>query len=306
MQEILGYIQEYWKNTDKIFLGLTTLFTAFLVFINYKWQLDHRLSALSGMSRWLAYTCLYIIAFGLPYLIYYFLHPGAFNIRTIFLLIIVITGLFAFKVSSTTIIEFLHRCFAQHKPGYWSTILNIPIKLLVLGASMIIIWNFIQPAGPLLGLKMPAEAQTNAYLWMLLIMVPLIIGAAFLPSFLQYYPKFDKVPLPPTGWKRALSIAGYELSYATDFITIELFFRGLLAIALVKVAGPMAIIPMAAFYCSIHFGKPAGECISSFFGGLLLGILAWRTQSIAGGLFIHIGIAWLMEIAGYIGNILRD
>jgi hypothetical protein len=85
----------------------------------------------------------------------------------------------------------------------------------------------------------------------------------------------------------------YELSYGIDFITIELFFRGFLVIAFVRYVGSGAILPMAAFYCSIHFGKPLLECISSFFGGILIGIITYNTQTILGGLMVHLGIAWL-------------
>ncbi|RYZ55167.1 MAG: abortive infection protein, partial [Chitinophagaceae bacterium] len=60
--------------------------------------------------------------------------------------------------------------------------------------------------------------------------------------------------------------------------------------------------PMAIFYCTIHFGKPLGECISSYFGGLILGVVAYRTQTIMGGFFVHVGIAWLMELIGYLGK----
>jgi hypothetical protein len=66
--------------------------------------------------------------------------------------------------------------------------------------------------------------------------------------------------------------------------------------------GKAAILPMACFYCTIHFGKPLGECISSYFGGMILGIVVYHTRSIFGGLMVHLGIAWLMEIGGYVGN----
>jgi membrane protease YdiL (CAAX protease family) len=95
------------------------------------------------------------------------------------------------------------------------------------------------------------------------------------------------------------------LSYGSDFLGIEIFFRGFLILAFIKWAGQDAILPMACFYCTIHFGKPLGECISSYFGGILLGIVVYNTRSIYGGLIVHLGIAWLMEIGGYIGNALR-
>jgi hypothetical protein len=72
----------------------------------------------------------------------------------------------------------------------------------------------------------------------------------------------------------------YELAYGSDFISVELFFRGFLILAFVKLVGKDAILPMACFYCTIHFGKPLGECISSYFGGMLLGIVVFHTRSI--------------------------
>src|SRR5690606_32481 len=94
----------------------------------------------------------------------------------------------------------------------------------------------------------------------------------------------------------------FELSYGLDFFTIELFFRGFLILAFLRYAGKAAILPMAAFYCSIHFGKPLLECITSYFGGLILGVIVLHSRSIWGGLIVHLGIAWLMEVAGYIGR----
>ena len=70
-----------------------------------------------------------------------------------------------------------------------------------------------------------------------------------------------------------------------------------------RFAGVDAILPMAAFYCTIHFGKPLGECISSYFGGLILGVIVYRAKSIFGGLIVHLGLAWLMEIGGYAGQL---
>jgi len=94
----------------------------------------------------------------------------------------------------------------------------------------------------------------------------------------------------------------FELSYGSDFFSIEIFFRGFLVLAFAKWAGKDAILPMACFYCTIHFGKPLGECISSYFGGLILGIVVYNTKTIWGGLIVHLGIAWLMEIGGWLGN----
>ena len=145
------------------------------------------------------------------------------------------------------------------------------------------------------------------YLLMLLIMMPLIAAASTQPDFLAMYPKLKlitdvSVVNRLTWWQKLL----FELSYGSDFITIELFFRGFLIIAFMKWAGRDAILPMACFYCTIHFGKPLGECISSYFGGMILGIIVYHTRSILGGLMVHLGIAWMMEIGGYIGNAFKS
>ena len=94
----------------------------------------------------------------------------------------------------------------------------------------------------------------------------------------------------------------FELSYGLVFLTIELFFRGFLVLAFARYAGKDAILPVAAFYCAIHFGKPVFECITSYFGGMILGVIVYHTRSIWGGLVVHLGIAWLMEVAGYIAQ----
>ena len=144
------------------------------------------------------------------------------------------------------------------------------------------------------------------YLIMLLIMLPLIATASTQADFLRMYPKISDVEAvlytSDSSWFYYLL---YELSYGSDFISVELFFRGFLILAFIKITGKDAILPMACFYCTIHFGKPLGECISSYFGGIILGIVVYNTRSIIGGLAVHLGITWLMELGGYIGNLLR-
>jgi membrane protease YdiL (CAAX protease family) len=136
---------------------------------------------------------------------------------------------------------------------------------------------------------------------MLLFMLPLITAASFMGDFLEYYPRASRIniynPEPHHYF-------WFEVVYALDFISIEVFFRGFMILAFLKILGPKAIIPTAAFYFSIHFGKPIGETISSFFGGVLLGYLSYRKQSIWGGILVHIGIALLMELGAFIGLML--
>jgi membrane protease YdiL (CAAX protease family) len=97
-----------------------------------------------------------------------------------------------------------------------------------------------------------------------------------------------------------VTVAGYEIAYALDFITVEFLFRGFMVIGLMSMIGRGAVLMMAVTYCFLHFGKPPVEAISSIFGGYILGVIAYETKSIWGGIVIHVGIALSMEIAAYI------
>jgi membrane protease YdiL (CAAX protease family) len=81
---------------------------------------------------------------------------------------------------------------------------------------------------------------------------------------------------------------------------VELAFRGFLVIGMARWLGTRAVLPMAVMYCVLHFGKPMGEAIASFFGGYILGVLALRSRSIWGGVVVHLGLAWMMEFAAYL------
>lgn len=148
--------------------------------------------------------------------------------------------------------------------------------------------------------------DTKPYFVMLLIMLPLIILASTQGDFLGAYPRGAKFPsLDLQNQDHWSNYAIYELFYGLDFFSIEFFFRGFLVMAFIYYAGPKVILPMALMYMTIHYGKPAGELISSFFGGTLLGIIAYYSRSIIGGIIVHVGIAWLMEIGALIGNIYK-
>lgn len=144
-------------------------------------------------------------------------------------------------------------------------------------------------------------AKVGPYLWLILFMIPLIYLASFRPDFLEQYPTYHDCQeykhLPLEQWQTA---GIYELCYGFDFISVELFFRGFMVVGLSKIAGRSVILPMIAVYCFLHFGKPAGEAISSIFGGYILGILAFKSRNIFGGLIAHLGVAWGMEYLAFL------
>lgn len=147
---------------------------------------------------------------------------------------------------------------------------------------------------------MPKRKGLQLYGWLLMLMIPLITLASFQPDFLQSYPTYrDTQAHEVFGVSKWVTVLIYELCYGWDFVPTELIFRGFLVIGMSRVLrGP--VLPMVVWYCAIHFGRPLGEAVSSVFGGYLLGVLAISTRSIWGGLLVHIGIAWGMELAAFL------
>ncbi|GAA0894078.1 hypothetical protein GCM10009122_37580 [Fulvivirga kasyanovii] len=143
------------------------------------------------------------------------------------------------------------------------------------------------------------------YVFLLLIMVPLLIAASFIDNFSNFYPIYKANPAPyylgVPEWVPAII---YELAYGWNFLTIELVFRGFMILGLASLMGRNVVIPMVVTYCFLHFGKPEGEAISSIFGGYILGVIAYESRSILGGVIIHVGVAWLMELFAWLQQVL--
>ena len=147
--------------------------------------------------------------------------------------------------------------------------------------------------------------DAKPYLFLLLIASIFIGIGSFLSEINEYYPRYLKAganlylranPETPEWWLVTI----YELSYGSNFISVELIFRGFLIFAFTRTLGSYAVLPMVATYAFLHFGKPVGETISSVFGGYVLGIISLNSRNIWGGIFIHLGVAWLMELFGWL------
>jgi hypothetical protein len=147
------------------------------------------------------------------------------------------------------------------------------------------------------------KVDWKAYFVLLLLMVPVLFCATLLPAILHYYPTYKRVGgalfanyYQLNEW---VSVLIYETAYLSDFLNTELFYRGFLIIGLSKLLGKNVVLPMVAAYAAIHFGKPLGETISSVFGGYILGVIALYSRNIWGGVFLHGGIAFFMEVFAY-------
>ncbi|MBD3183582.1 hypothetical protein GF312_14915 [Candidatus Poribacteria bacterium] len=128
------------------------------------------------------------------------------------------------------------------------------------------------------------------YLGLTLVVIPLVIGASFFPSFIEKYPLYSGARDTAAGF------AVWEISYALYFIALEFFFRGFMLFTMVRYIGVYAIFVMVIPYVMIHFGKPFAETLGSIIAGMALGTLSLRTRSIFGGVIIHVLIAWTMDL----------
>lgn len=289
-------------------MAFCACFAAILITFNYRHGIETKwlYNINSRLGKFAGFYCIYAIAFIIPFLVLVIAkHRPAAGFPAFWILLLLAPAIFALKVSFPGITQWINGNGDNPWNRYYAVIANLPLRLVLVAIPLLLLWWWQRASTSFWGLT-TKNFQWQPYACMLLIMVPLIAFASTRADFLHTYPKLKQVAfaddLSNHAWWYKLV---YEFSYGIDFVTIELFFRGFLVFAFVRYAGADAVLPMAVFYCSIHFGKPLFECISSFFGGMLLGIIAYRTQSVMGGIMVHLGIAWMMELGGYIGNLPR-
>jgi hypothetical protein len=141
----------------------------------------------------------------------------------------------------------------------------------------------------------------SPYFQLLLVLLPVIAIASFEPGFKNYYPTYKPNPVAEVmAWPDFVPALLYEIAYGLDFFNVEFMFRGFMVVGLSHLLGKEAILPMVCTYCCLHFGKPIGECVSSIIGGYVLGVVAFYTRNIWGGVILHVGIAWMMELAAFL------
>lgn len=302
MTIILTYLREYILVIDKWLLLFCSVWMGILIALNYQLGIEREIIAGldSRFEQFVALFLVYCCAFIIPYLFAIAFRRQLVTVTPMFWLLLVIApAVFALKASIANPLE---NIMEGMWGNYLTVITTLPFKLLVVLIPLIVLYKILPAQQSFWGMTIQ-NLRWRPYLLMLAVMVPLIVFASTQADFLSAYPRLKQIAFiaPYTDNLPGYQLL-YEISYGIDFVTIELFFRGFLVFAFVRYAGLTAILPMATFYCSVHFGKPLFECISSFFGGLILGIIAHRTQSIVGGLAVHLGIAWMMEIGGYFGN----
>ena len=305
MKTIFKYFGSFFKTLNWFYFFTASTVAAFLIYLNYH----------NGLERIYIDSGTWAERFGKSFLLFFSAYSISFLMQFIFykqinwhkqkwFWVILFAGplLFSWKVNVDFFNEWIQNNWSYPYYDTFKYSINWIVRVLAIMLPVIFIWWIKdRKEQPFYGIK--KTKSLKPYLLMIAFLFPLIVAASTQPDFLQMYPKANNISEVPI---HSIKDYGYylffELSYGFDFVSIEFFFRGFLILSLVKICGKDAIIPMAAFYCTIHFGKPLGEAISSYFGGLLLGIVVYNTRSVWGGLIVHLGIAWLMEIGGWLGN----
>ncbi|MEZ0608171.1 CPBP family intramembrane glutamic endopeptidase [Fibrella sp. WM1] len=323
MRELLHDIRTYLRADFKPGLyAATAAWISLLIGINYAIGLENTIIDSQPFNPWrpVWYFGLYTTAYyGAFWLWSRFHHRhDIWQNRLFWQHTLVALVVYSYAVGSSVYADLARRVEDMRLYPYVHRILGNLHSILTILLPLVLYYYLIDKAqNGFYGLQ-PKRKGLLVYLTLLLLMVPVIALAATQPDFLLAYPTYRDtgahLALNVPEW---LTILGYELAYGWDFVPTELLFRGFLVIGLGRFINPKPVgsvadqtaltlpgpvLPMIIWYASIHFGRPLGETISSLFGGYILGVLALSTRSIWGGLFIHIGIAWLMEAAAFLAS----
>ena len=303
MLKIARQIQEFWKEDFHwVTYGGTALFLVVALVLNYslglaKLWLYPPVPHFGQLLRFLA-------IFSLPYLFVLALQAASGQVRDVFrdpkfwiavalaLIVIAFTAWFPWHTHLAKDI-FPVNHFKWGNKIFWS-LKRLPLTVVPV---LLYWWWMERDKAGCYGLR-GGNLDIRPYFWMMLIVFPLLLAVSFLPAFLETYP-FYRPSSPESAFTNFWKIGIFEISYGFTFVVVEWMFRGFLVIGMVRWLGSKAVLPMVAMYCSIHFGKPLGEAIGSIFGGYILGIVALRSKSIWGGVVVHLGVAWMMEILAW-------
>lgn len=302
---IVKYLKSFVASLHKTYTMLIILMMSIFIFINYHYNFERGFlaSRSSPAESFIGYYLLYLIPFAAAYFLQKIIPENKKRItgRHFKIMLIIAPAIFAFRVCFTGHKAIIGYYFHGDEAIFWNACVSWVLRAALTVLCIYCVWKiFDKENKTFYGIS--STPYLKPYLIMVLCMVPLLAAAATQKDFLAMYPRAQAIHDLSLSHK-TLRYIMYELSYGFDFISIEFFFRGFLILAFCKFAGTQAILPAACFYCTIHFGKPLGEAISSFFGGTLLGLISYHSKSIWGGLIVHLGIAWLMEVAGFIGHL---
>jgi hypothetical protein len=303
MRYIIKYLKDFLKaESNTVFYLIMLVFFVLTFYINYHYDFEDRY--IESTFRTPAYFWLRLSSYALPYYFtaiayaickkkYSYLKSSLFWIKSGMILMILSWGYAAYSYAYD--LSALLPIPAQY---YGSKLLfnavHIVSVMVPLGFYYIL---FEKERSNFYGFRIKG-INLRPYFYMLLIMLALIGWASFQADFMNAYPTYRPGMLENAYHLHTIQTESvYEVLYCLDFTTIELIYRGFMVIGMAAIMGRAAVFPMVATYAFLHFGKPMAEAISSIAGGFILGIIAYYTRSIFGGIIIHAGIALGMDVA---------
>lgn len=309
MRKIWDLLKRHWlADFDPRYYASIVLFLTLSLSINYFLGLENQIidrhpsKSLRILWYFLLYGAAYYGAFLL--MVYFKKRTEILKSRSFWLLTLL--GLFLLSLDSgfpymPNILRLLEPNAALYR--WMFSIGNNLTGFIIVTAPLIILNLLTKQTNKLNGLS-TSGFEARPYITILLITLPVIAITSFEHSFVSYYPTYKSNLVAETlDWPHWAPMILYEFVYGIDFFNTEFLFRGFMVIGLAHILGKDAIIPMVATYCFLHFGKPPGEAISSIAGGYILGVIAFYSRSIWGGVIVHIGLAWMMELAAYLQKV---
>ncbi|AOP35699.1 hypothetical protein A0128_18750 [Leptospira tipperaryensis] len=290
--EIISILRGFFRKNSKIYILLFGLYgSAFLIlFLNEEFGFP----LLTSKDFWTRATGVVLLYGILIFLFYWNLSKkrkrllrktGAIGFLFVFWICLIALELFDLPYEKILI-------YLPNDSMFWSwKVLKQMVQLFPLLLIPLIYDFYKSKTNPI-----PFEKKkTPSYYPILIIGIVLSAIGSFIPGFKEFYPR---APLSTeqflyhATWIKTLI---FEIVYLATFYFTEFFFRKFL-IRYLSAAGRYHAVGMSALvYGLVHFQKPNGEILSSFFGGLLMGALSIRTHSIRGGLYAHIALAAGME-----------
>ena len=275
--------------------------------LNYTFDFeDSYLDSLRGFTKFFNYLLFYTLPYMLSVWIWSYFSKNASVFATKEFWIKSLFGLAILSLDSS--VPFLQPLIVKILPTqvqYWSfkVAVNL-ISFFTVCIPLLIFYSVYEKTNHDKYGLVPRRFDVRPYFTMLLIVLPLMIAASFTEGFLKQYPMYKaSAAASYLGIPESLAAGIYEIAYGLDFITVEYLFRGFFVVAMMNVLQRGAVVSMAVLYCTLHFGKPMGEAISSIAGGYILGVVAFETRSIWGGVIVHMGLAWLMELIAFLHKI---
>jgi hypothetical protein len=303
MKSIFGYLNKHLREDFNAasYLIIAT-FLALSILLNYRFDLYKQyINSQHDMDKVISLALVYAIAYYLPLTVHCLITKNTVALKSFRMWALSSLGILILAVDTGApyLDELVDLLPAEVRLLTYRSARNLLSVFTVL-LPLIVLYRYQPHRHSFYGLTLRGF-DSRPYFTILLILFPILAIASLTDNLGSYYPMYKSTPahlywqLPE--W---VSVLIYEFAYGWDFLTVEMMYRGFFVIMLSTCLGRSSVIAMASLYCVLHFGKPELEAISSIFGGYILGVIALETRSIYGGVIIHIGIAWMMELLGYL------